>query len=214
MIAEKLAALRQALDDRAELVAVSKTHPTDAIQAAYDAGQRDFGESYAQELRDKAPVLPSDIRWHFIGRLQKNKLKYVAPHAYRVHGLTDVAQAQGLAKRRPGIAGMINVNVGGEESKVGVPAAQALELARAIDTVEGFELVGLMCIPPYTEDPAGAEPFFAQLAELAAQGRAERLALNELSMGMSHDWEHALPYADGTRLWVRVGTAIFGPRTR
>lgn len=212
-IAEKLTQLRQALDGRAELVAVSKTHPADAIQQAYDAGQRDFGESYAQELRDKAPVLPDDIRWHFIGRLQKNKLKYVAPHAYRVHGLTDLEQAQGLAKRRPGIAGMINVNVGSEESKVGVPVADALELARSIDAVEGFELVGLMCIPPYTEDPAGAEPFFAQLAELAARGRDEGLALHELSMGMSHDWEHALPHAQGARLWVRVGTAIFGPRT-
>lgn len=212
MIAERLAAVRTELGDRAELVAVSKTHPADAIQQAYTAGQRDFGESYGQELRDKAPVLPDDIRWHFIGRLQKNKLKYVAPHAFRVHGITHVEQAEGLARRRPGIAGMINVDLGDEASKVGVPAHQALALAEAVNAVDGFALVGLMCIPPFTEDPADAGPYFQQLADLAARGRARGLPLDELSMGMSRDWHHALAHAGDCRLWVRVGTAIFGPR--
>lgn len=212
MIAERLAAVRTELGDRAELVAVSKTHPADAIQQAYTAGQRDFGESYGQELRDKAPVLPDDIRWHFIGRLQKNKLKYVAPHAFRVHGITHVEQAEGLARRRPGIAGMINVDLGDEASKVGVPVSQALALAEAVNAVDGFALVGLMCIPPFTEDPADAGPYFQQLADLAASGRARGLPLDELSMGMSRDWHHALAHAGDCRLWVRVGTAIFGPR--
>ncbi|MCA9570422.1 MAG: YggS family pyridoxal phosphate-dependent enzyme [Myxococcales bacterium] len=209
-IAERLRAVRDGLPPGVGLVAVSKTHPVSAIQEAYDAGQRDFGESYAQELRDKAPLLPADIRWHFIGALQKNKLKYVAPWAYRVHGLTEVDQAVGLVKRAPGpVHGMVNVNVGDEGSKVGVPEVAVPDLLDRLAEVEGFVLCGLMCIPPFTEDPADAEPWFARLAALAARERARGHALPELSMGMSHDWEHAIRH--GTR-WVRVGTAIFGPR--
>ena len=206
-IAARLTAIRAELGRTAALIAVSKTHPVAAIQEAYDAGQRDFGESYAQELRDKAPALPSDIRWHFLGALQRNKVKYVAPHAFRVHGITAVEQAELLAARRPGICGLINVNLGAEASKTGVPRSEALQLAARLVRVPGFELRGLMCIPPAEQDPA---PHFEALAALAAEGRAQELPLHELSMGMSGDWQTAVRHGAH---WIRVGTAIFGVRT-
>lgn len=207
-VADNLERIRSQLGD-ARLIAVSKTHGVDKIREAYEAGQRDFGESYAQELRDKAPLLPDDIRWHFIGQIQSNKLKYIAPHAYRVHGITKLKYATELASRHPGIAGMINVNLGHEDSKVGVPPEHALELAAQVHAVEGFELVGLMCIPPFTDEPEGATPYFDRLVALAARGREQGLPLNELSMGMSRDWPWAI---ERGATWVRVGTAIFGPR--
>lgn len=206
-ISERLEAIRSQLGDTAKLIAVSKTHPVERIQEAYDAGQRDFGESYAQELRDKAPLLPSDIRWHFLGALQRNKIKYVAPHAFRVHGITTIEQARGLAERTPGIGGLINVNLGAEASKTGISRDQVLELASELIQVPGFELKGLMCIPPADEEPG---PHFASLAELAAAGRAQGLPLQELSMGMSSDWQTAVRHGAH---WIRVGTAIFGVRT-
>lgn len=191
------------------LVAVSKTFPIEALREARDAGQLDLGESYAQELRDKAAALDG-VRWHFIGRLQTNKAKYVAPVAYRIHALETVEQAEALAKRAPGpLKCLVSVHTGDEESKGGVPPAQVLERCRALAAVPGIEVVGLMTLPPYTEDPEGAAPHFAEVAALAARGRAEGLPLTELSMGMSHDFEVAIRHG---ATWVRVGTAIFGAR--
>ena len=195
-----------------KLIAVSKTFPAEILQSAYDAGQRHFGESYAQELRDKAPALPRDAVWHYVGRLQTNKAKYVAPHAHRVHALETVAQAEALARRAPGpLSCLVSVNVGGEASKGGVLPAEVLSRCAALHAVPGIEVVGLMTLPPPSDDPEDAAPFFAQLADLAAQGRDRGLPLHELSMGMSHDFEVAVRYG---ATWVRVGTAIFGPRRR
>ncbi len=211
-IARRLAAIRATIPDHVGLIAVSKTHPPSAIQEAFDAGQRDFGESYAQELRDKAPALDPAIRWHFIGRLQRNKLKYIAPRAYRVHGITHVDQAIGLVRRAPGpVHGLVNVNLGGEASKAGLAPSELPQLLDALDKIEGFVLCGLMCIPPFTEDPADSAPYFAELATIAAAQRARGHTLPELSMGMSRDYRWAIEH--GAR-WIRVGTAIFGPRTR
>jgi hypothetical protein len=209
-LADRLHAVASDIPASTDLIAVSKTHPAARIQEAYDAGQRHFGESYAQELRDKAPELPDDIHWHFIGRLQRNKLKYIAPHAFRVHGITHVDQATGLVRRAPGtVHGLVNVDLGDEASKAGVPMGDVPALLDALAAVEGFALMGLMCIPPYTEDPADAVPWFEQLVALAEAERARGHALPELSMGMSRDYPYAI--ALGAR-WVRVGTAIFGPR--
>jgi pyridoxal phosphate enzyme (YggS family) len=192
------------------LIAVSKTFGAEAVRAARDAGQLDLGESYAQELRDKAREIEG-VRWHFIGRLQKNKAKYVAPVAYRVHALEEVGQAEALLKRAPaeGLKALVSVNVGGEESKGGVDPAVALDRCAELQALDGLDIVGLMTLPPFREDPEEVAPFFEELADLAARGRARGLPLHELSMGMSHDFEVAVRHG---ATWVRVGTAIFGER--
>ena len=197
--------------DREEvgLIAVSKTHPVEAVSAALSAGQLDFGESYPQELRDKAALIEG-LRWHFIGRLQRNKAKYVAPVAYRVHALQSVAQAEALAKRAPAeLACLLAVNLGGEATKGGVDPSEALERCASLHATPGIRVVGLMTLPPFRPDPEDVAPFFEELADLAARGRSRGLPLHELSMGMSHDFEVAIRYG---ATWVRVGTAIFGPR--
>jgi pyridoxal phosphate enzyme (YggS family) len=213
---ERLAAIQQRIDraclahgrdrDEVRLIAVSKTFPREAIEELAEAGHRHFGESYAQELRDKAPLLP-DVHWHFIGRIQSNKARYIAPHAYRVHAVGALRHVEALAakaKTPPSL--LLSVNLGKESQKTGASPADTLALARQIADREDVHLRGLMCIPP--RDVA-AEPFFASLAELAARGRAEGLPLHELSMGMSADFEAAIAHG---ATWVRVGSAIFGPR--
>lgn len=208
-IVANLAALRPRIPPGVTLVAMSKTRPPEDILAAMSAGQLDFGENYAQELRDKFDRAPG-ARWHFTGALQRNKVKYVVGRAVLVHDVDHVELAaeigrRALPRRQPILVG---VNFG-EAQKSGVPAREALALARAIVGVEGVELRGLMCLPPWSEDPEAAAPWFAELADLAARGRAEGLPLHELSMGMSHDWEVAVRH--GATL-IRVGTAIFGQR--
>lgn len=194
------------------LVAVSKVHSVQAIAEAYAAGHRDFGESYAQELRDKAPELPDDVRWHFIGRLQSNKAKVVAPLAHRVHALTSRKQAEALVQRAPGpIHALLAVHLGEEATKSGVSPLNVLPTCGELAQVDGLVLTGLMTLPPPVDDPEDAAPFFEELAELAAEGRRAGFGLTELSMGMSHDFEVAIRYG---ATHVRVGTAIFGPRVR
>lgn len=219
MIATRIAEVRAAIDaacreagrapGSVQLVAVGKTFPVEALREARDAGQVHFGESYAQELRDKARALDG-VLWHFIGRLQTNKARYVAPVAHRVHALETVEQAEALARRldRP-LRCLVSVNVGGEASKGGVPPRDALERCAALSRVPHIEIVGLTCIPPWREDPEDVAPYFAELAALAADGRARGLPLTELSMGMSHDFHVAIRHG---ATWVRVGTSIFGER--
>lgn len=220
-IADNLAHVRAAVRDAAvaagrdpasvTLIAVSKTRPVEDLREAFAAGQRDFGENYAQELRDKADLLGPDYRWHYVGALQRNKVKYVVGRAALVHDVDGLALAEEIGKRSgPRATGvLLGVNIGREPQKSGVLPEETLALAKAVAGVAGVQLRGLMCIPPPTEDPADAAPFFAELADLAARGRAEGLPLTELSMGMSHDFPVAV--AKGATL-VRVGTAIFGAR--
>jgi pyridoxal phosphate enzyme (YggS family) len=190
------------------LIAVSKTFPIEPIAELAAAGQLDFGESYAQELRDKGPLLP-DVRWHFIGRLQSNKAKYIAPHAYRVHAVSEMRHVDALATRmdRP-VPALVSVNVGAESQKSGVSLADTLGFCRTLASRDDVALKGLMCIPPLGGDSAA---HYAALADLAARGRAEGLPLDELSMGMSNDFEEAVRHG---ATWIRVGTAIFGPRAQ
>ncbi|MSQ00601.1 MAG: YggS family pyridoxal phosphate-dependent enzyme [Myxococcales bacterium] len=209
-IADNLAAIRAALPATVTLVAVSKTRPASIVAEALAAGQLDFGENYAQELRDKADQIGPGPRWHFIGGLQRNKVKYVVGRAMLIHDVDTIELAEEIGKRSGNTPTAILVGVNmGEAQKSGVPAARTLEFARAVLRVPGVSLRGLMTIPPATEDPADAAPYFAELAALAAAGRADGLPLHELSMGMSHDWRIAV--AHGATL-VRVGTAIFGSR--
>lgn len=194
------------------LVAVSKRVAMDSIAAAAGAGQVDFGESYAQELQEKSASMPN-LRWHYIGRVQRNKAKLMVG-CHRVHAVTSVRQATALARSSLAMSGgnlhvLMAVNVGGEESKSGVKTEEALAVAEQISGVDGVALVGLMCLPPFTEDPEEASPFFEELSDLAARGRARGLRLNELSMGMSRDYRQAIRHG---ATWIRVGTAIFGER--
>ncbi len=209
-IAANLAAIRAELPSHATLVAVSKTRPAEAVREALSAGQVHFGENYAQELRDKAEQLGQGPIWHFIGSLQRNKVKYVVGRATLVHDVDSLALAEEIGKRSgdrvTGI--LVGVNMG-EAQKSGVAPAAVLDLCKAVVGLPGVALRGLMTIPPATDDPEDAAPYFAELAELAARGRAAGLPLHELSMGMSHDWRVAVRHG---ATWVRVGTAIFGER--
>ena len=222
LIAERLAAVRAEVDAAARacgrdpstvnLLAVSKTFPGAIVREAYDAGHRAFGENYAQELRDKATELSGlGISWHYVGRLQKNKAKYVAAAADVVHALEDVEQAEALSARRTTpLRVMLEVHLGGEASKGGLAPDQVLDRCEAMARVPNILPCGLMTLPPPAEDPEAMAPFFAELADLAARGRARGLALTELSMGMSHDFPVAIRHG---ATWVRVGSAIFGART-
>lgn len=199
-------------DGSVRLVAVSKTFPDADVREAFAAGQVTFGENYPQELRDKAAAL-SDlaIDWHFIGRLQRNKAKYVAAVASMAHAIESVDQAEALSARRASPIGvLVEVNVADETSKGGLPPELALDLCERLTKVPNIDVRGLMTLPPRVEDPEDAAPFFAALADLAARGRARGLPLTELSMGMSHDFPVAIRH--GATL-VRVGSAIFGSRS-
>jgi pyridoxal phosphate enzyme (YggS family) len=197
------------------LVAVSKTKPPEAIRAAYAAGQRDFGENYAQELAEKAAALSDldGIVWHFIGRLQRNKAKQVLAAARMVHTVDRAELAVELGKRAAAagvkVQVLAEVNVGGEASKGGCAPEALGEVLAAIDAAPGLVKAGLMTIPPETPDAEGARRFFAALRALRDR-HGGPAALPELSMGMTHDFPVAI--AEGATL-VRVGTAIFGARS-
>lgn len=220
-VGEALASVRARLDAAARaagrdpqsvrLVAVSKKQPLEKLRAAYAAGQRDFGESYAQELAEKAAALAdlAGLRWHFIGHLQRNKAKLVAPTAALIHALDTGELGRELVKRSAGrtIACLIEVNVGREAQKHGCMPEAVSALATELGAVAGLSFEGLMCIPPAGLAP---RPFFAALRALRDQLAPLAKTPLELSMGMSEDFEAAI--AEGSTL-VRVGTAIFGPRT-
>ncbi len=205
----------------ARLVAVSKTMPPADVEAALAAGQLDFGENYAQELRDKRAALEGARvapRWHYIGPLQTNKVKYVAGKVALVHALDRadlVAALDAKVAEAPGAPPqgcLVQVNVAREPQKRGVLPEGLPALLDAFATTPRLRCLGLMLIPPLEEDPEGARPHFRALRSLleaeAARARPH-VELRELSMGMSHDLDVAV--AEGATL-VRVGTAIFGAR--
>jgi PLP dependent protein len=206
-VAERLAAVRAGIPAGVTLVAVSKTQPPDAIREAYAAGQRDFGENYAQAWRAKAEALAdlADLRWHFIGGLQTNKVKYLAAKVAYVHTVDRVDLARELSRRFASAGSrarvFLEVNVAGEASKTGCAPPELPALHAAAVALPGLEVVGLMCIPPADDDP---RPHFQALRALR-----DDLGLRELSMGMSADWRIAVE--EGST-FVRIGTAIFGAR--
>lgn len=195
------------------LIAVSKTKPASAVREAYAAGQRDFGENYAQELVQKAEELNdlTELRWHFIGHLQTNKARFVAGIASMVHTVDGPSLARELGKRaakvgREPLPVLVEVNVGGEPQKHGATAAELKDVLASVDAEPALTLHGLMTMPP--NDLEAARRAFEALSSLRAlHGGQKRLP--ELSMGMSDDLEIAV--ACGATL-VRVGTAIFGGR--
>ncbi|HTJ84334.1 MAG TPA: YggS family pyridoxal phosphate-dependent enzyme [Polyangiaceae bacterium] len=198
--------------DAVRLIAVSKGQPASALREAYAAGQRDFGENYAQELVAKSRELADllDLRWHFIGHLQRNKVKDVVGAAAAVHTIDRLAVAEELSRRAPhDLDVLVEVNIEAEPQKAGALAVDVPALARAVDALPRLHLVGLMAIPPAGDAAEASRPHFAALARLAAELRADHPRLVELSMGMSQDY--AVAIGEGATL-VRVGTAIFGAR--
>ncbi len=222
-VAENLAAVRARIESAARaagrdpsgvaLLAVSKGHPAERVREAYAAGQRRFGENYAQELVAKARELEdlADLEWHFIGHLQRNKVKDLVGRVHAIDVVDRVELAAEIDKRATKVIDVaIEVNVGGEEQKAGCAPEDLAELLRAVGVMAKLRIVGLMTIPPAADDAEASRPHFARLRRLAAEARAAGADPGpHLSMGMSHDFEVAI--AEGATL-VRVGTAIFGER--
>jgi PLP dependent protein len=202
--------------DEIELVAVTKTHPPEALQEAIAAGQTLFGENRVQEARAKMPLVSSRARWHFIGHLQKNKIRQALPVFEMLHSIDSLALARDVQRiadedgQRPRV--LLEVNVAGEGSKFGFkPAALESEMETLIAEMPRLDVQGLMAIPPFSPKPEDSRRYFALLRTLRdALQEKLRVGLPELSMGMSGDFEVAIE--EGATL-VRVGTAVFGERT-
>ena len=191
------------------LVAVSKAKPVSDIEAVYELGHRDFGENRAQEMTEKAAVLPTDIRWHFISALQTNKARLVRPITHLLHSMDRESLAGAWAKGNdlpPPV--LLQVNTGQEPQKSGVMPAKARETLETIEDM-GLEVLGLMAIPPITDDPEEQRPHFALLRTLRDDLARDHPSVEELSMGMTDDFEVAIE--EGATM-IRVGRAIFGPR--
>jgi pyridoxal phosphate enzyme (YggS family) len=196
------------------ILAVSKQQPAAAISAAVAAGQHAFGENYLQEAIPKiATLVGGDLQWHFIGKIQSNKTRAVAEHFDWVHTLDRERIALRLNGQRPGSLAPLNVciqvKLAAETAKSGIEPGELLALAANVAGLPRLRLRGLMCIPPATERPEGARPYFRRLRQLYEELRAAGYGLDTLSMGMSNDLEVAI--SEGATL-IRIGTAIFGPR--
>lgn len=228
MIAERVRAVRERIARAAErasrspadvtLVAISKTHPAEAVREAYAAGVRDFGENRVQEAEPKIRASSdlAGVRWHLVGHLQSNKARRAAALFGLVQSIDSVELGERLARagEEAGhtLRGLVEVDLAGEASKFGVPEAELLATLRALAGRSGLRLEGLMVLPPLCDDLEAVRPFFRRLRELRDRAQGEGLlAAGELSMGMSLDFEVAVE--EGASI-VRVGTAIFGERGR
>ena len=203
--------------ENVKLLAISKTFPPESIRSAYEAGLRAFGENRVQEAQAKRPALSDlNIMWHLVGHLQTNKAKAARELFHWVHSVDSFRLAQKLdqatASGGARLPVLLEVNLGGEESKAGVGESEIIQLAEQVSRLATLEVRGLMVIPPFFDDPEQARPYFRRLRELAQMIDSRNIAdlsMQELSMGMSHDFEVAIE--EGATI-IRVGTAIFGPR--
>lgn len=202
--------------DGVTLIAVSKTKPLEDLREAYEAGARDFGENKVQELVDKIPQMPNDVRWHMIGHLQRNKVKYIVDKVYMIHGVDSLRLGEEISKEavKHGVTVriLIEVNVAGEDTKYGVSPKEAPQLAIGLSKLPGISLQGLMTIAPYVTDPEENRLIFAKLRQLAvdiSEKNIDNVSMNVLSMGMTGDYEVAV---EEGATFVRVGTGIFGER--
>ncbi len=214
-IAQAAAKTGRAIDE-IELVAITKTHPAEKVREAIEAGQTLFGESRVQEARGKIPELPSNLRWHFVGHLQKNKIRHALPLFELFHGVDSLALAQEM-NRIAADEGMhprvlLEVNVAGEGSKFGFSPDKLREQIEKSLALQRLSILGLMTIPPLADKAEASRRYFVQLRELRDRLQTEfHVDLPQLSMGMTQDFPIAVE--EGATL-VRVGTAIFGERTR
>jgi PLP dependent protein len=202
--------------DEIELVAISKTHEADKVREAIEAGQTLFGESKVQEARAKIPELPSNLRWHFVGHLQKNKIRHALPLFELIHSVDSLALAEEMNRiaeeegLHPRV--LVEVNVAGEGSKFGFQPDKLRAELESLLALSRLSILGLMCIPPIAEEAEASRKYFISLRELRDRLQAEfHVDLTQLSMGMTQDY--AVAVEEGATL-VRVGTAIFGERTR
>lgn len=201
--------------DSVKLIAVSKTKPIEALKEAYDYGMRDFGENKVQEMCDKMEAMPDDIRWHMIGHLQRNKVKYIIGKTYLIHSVDSLRLAEEISKEslKKNVTTniLIEVNVAGEESKFGTNDNVAnLELLSEISKLPNINIMGLMTIAPYTENAEDNRIYFKQLYDFAHKDAAQYINGEPvLSMGMSGDYKVAV---EEGATYVRVGSKIFGER--
>ncbi len=205
--------------DDVTLIAVSKTKPADVVQSAYDAGHRDFGENYVQELTSKYESLPKDIRWHFIGHLQRNKVKFIAPFVHLIHGVDTLKLAREIDKegRKAGrvIDGLIQVHIANEDTKHGFLPDEVEDAISQLASygLTHFKVRGLMGMATFTEDSEQVRDEFRKLSALNKRLRnsEQKIAahMNILSMGMSGDYKIAVE--EGSNM-VRIGSLIFGAR--
>ena len=225
-VAENLERVREQIADAAvksgrstneiELVAITKTHPAEKVREAIEAGQTLFGESRVQEARLKIPELPSAMRWHFVGHLQKNKIRQALPLFETIHSVDSLALAEDMNRiaeeegMHPRI--LLEVNVAGEGSKFGFTPDKLCKQMEELLALPRLSIVGLMTIPPIAEQAEASRKYFVELRELRDRLQAEfRVDLAQLSMGMTQDFPVAIE--EGATL-VRVGTAIFGERSK
>ncbi|MEI6949396.1 YggS family pyridoxal phosphate-dependent enzyme [Paraflavisolibacter sp. H34] len=210
----------------ATLVAVSKTKPVEAIRELYELGQRDFGENYVQELTEKQALLPADIRWHFIGHLQTNKVKYIVPFVHLVHGVDSARLLQEIhkqaAKAGRVVDVLLQVHIAREETKFGWDEAELDDLlqsgAETLKEWKNIRIKGLMGMASFTEDKGRVrnefdtlKELFDKYKELFPEGAASNVSFEILSMGMSGDY--ALALEEGSNM-VRIGSLIFGARKK
>jgi hypothetical protein len=229
MIAEHVGNIRRRIERACErsgrtpsdvtVVAVAKTFPATVIREAVDAGVPDIGENYVQELLPKRESLADEsIRWHFIGHLQSNKVKYIAPWVHLIHTVDSPALAQEIHRRAAAsgrtIDVLIEVNTTGEQSKFGVPPPDTDAFVASLAPFSSIRVCGLMTMGLFLPDPESSRPLFRQLRQLKetlSERQQQNLHMHHLSMGMSGDFEVAIE--EGATL-VRIGTGIFGSRTR
>lgn len=198
------------------LIAVSKTKPAEQIQKVYDAGVRDFGENKVQELCEKYDQLPSDIRWHMIGHLQRNKVKYIIDKVCMIHSVDSYRLAEEIniqaKKHKLTMPILLEINIADEQTKFGITKKDALLLAEEISQLENVRIEGLMAVAPYTEHPEDNRKYFQEIKKLAVDIQRENIdniSMHALSIGMTGDY--AVAVEEGSTM-VRVGTGIFGER--
>ncbi len=202
--------------DEVTLIAVSKTKPVEMLSTIYNQGIRDFGENKVQEMCDKMEQLPSDIRWHMIGHLQTNKVKYIVGHTTLIHSVDSLHLAKEIEKQAEKkdvtVDILVEVNIAEEESKFGIHKEETYELVRQIAALPHVHIRGLMTIAPYVENPEDNRMYFRGIRQLSvdiAEQNIDNVDMDVLSMGMTGDYMVAIE--EGATM-VRVGTGIFGER--
>ncbi|MBP5400609.1 MAG: YggS family pyridoxal phosphate-dependent enzyme [Bacteroidales bacterium] len=219
MNVEKYQEILREIPENVKLIAVSKLHPASEVEAAYALGQRDFGENWAQEMREKHEILPQDIRWHFIGHLQTNKIKYIIPYVHLIHSIDSFKLLQEVdrqaAKHNRTVGCLLQFHVATEETKFGFSMDECEQMLKSpeFSSLKNVEIKGVMGMASFTDDTAQVRREFQTLhgffTKLKEEYFAEKPDFKEISMGMTSDYPIAIE--EGSTM-IRVGSAIFGER--